>query len=205
MRNNESEQLDLLFSAMAKAQGEMGEAGKGSVNPHLRTRFSDINDLIRATRPALHKHGLTVIQNIITDDDGVSYLRSRLGHSSGQWIQSWVKINPKAGTNINPDQSFGSSVTYLCRYSYKPLVGVITHDEDDDGESYTQESKVNGVKVLDQNMITEMDWELRNEPDIRQNILERGKWNQVKDIPYEKFSAVIEEVRRLKRVKEGKV
>ncbi len=133
--NNKSEQLNELFSALAKAQGEMDTAKMSSLNPFFKNKYASFLDIVKASRPYLSKHGLCISQQILVDDHGNSYLQTLMGHSSGQFIESRIRINP-GKTDI---QSFGSYLSYLKRYSYASIVGVIADDlEDDDAESHMQ-------------------------------------------------------------------
>lgn len=119
-----------LFTALAKAQAEMEVAGLTKNNPFFKSQYADLTEVIRSSRPYLAKHGLSVIQPIITDVNGTMLLRTMLCHSSGEYIASEVKIIPSK----NDVHSLGSAITYLRRYSYISLVGVCA-GEDDDGNA----------------------------------------------------------------------
>lgn len=123
-----SQELSELFAALSKAQSEIRVAVKDSSNPFFKSSYANLQSIIEASRPALCKHGISVLQQIIADGDK-DYLVTILGHSSGQWISSQMRINP-----VKQDvQSLGSYITYLRRYSYAALVGVYDGNEDDDG------------------------------------------------------------------------
>jgi hypothetical protein len=135
-----SAEIDQLATALAKAQGEMGIAGKNQKNPFFKSSYADFEAIIQASRPALSKYGLSVVQppfiyknsNETPSMNGQfndSYLVTILMHSSGQWIKSKARHNPPK-TDI---QSLASYNTYLKRMCYASLVGVATGD-DDDGE-----------------------------------------------------------------------
>jgi hypothetical protein len=127
----ESDQLDQLYSALAKAQGEMEIALTDSVNPFFKSKYSDFTSIVKASRQYLSKNGLSVIQRVMTDDKSTMFLNTRLCHMSGQWIESKMIINPVK----NDIQSIGSYITYLKRYNLASIVGVATDDaNDDDGE-----------------------------------------------------------------------
>lgn len=121
-----------LFAALAKAQAQMATAITSSDNPFFKSKYADFGEIVRASRPALTAQGLSVIQRIILLPDGSEALHSVLGHASGQYIDSLIKIKP-AKSDV---QSLGSYITYLKRYTYAALVGVST--EDDDGEGSMQ-------------------------------------------------------------------
>lgn len=124
-----SDQLDQLFTALAKAQSEFTIATKDKDNPYYKSKYADWKIVVLSTREALTKNGLSVTQPPITTEvDGKSYLITILGHSSGQWIKSKVLYNP-----IKSDvQSLKSYNTSLKRMCYENIVGVITADEEDD-------------------------------------------------------------------------
>lgn len=133
-----------LFTALAKAQAEMEAASLNAQNPFFKNRYADLAQIVKTSRPALTKHGLSVLQPIISHDDGNTYLITMLAHASGQYIESRLRINPPK----SDVQTLGSYITYLRRYSYAALVGIVTSDEDDDGETAVSLQRENSaVKV----------------------------------------------------------
>jgi hypothetical protein len=126
-----SSPLNELFAALAKAQAQMQVAFNNSDNPFFKSKYANFAEIVQASRPALSSNGLSIIQRVVTLVDGSMLLHSVLGHSSGQYIDSTLKISPSK-TDI---QSLGSYITYLKRYAYAALVAVCTDSEDDDGES----------------------------------------------------------------------
>lgn len=131
-----SENLNELFTALAKAQEEITIAEKNVDNVFLKSKYADLVSIINAARPYLTKNGLCVIQQLITVE-GETFLVTRMGHKSGQWIQSKVAVvvKEKSDGKTNYMQAFGSAITYLRKYCYSSLVGVAAGTaEDDDGE-----------------------------------------------------------------------
>ena len=136
-----SPQIDQLATALAKAQSEMLIAAKNQKNPFFKSTYADFEAIIHASRPALCKYGLSVVQPPFIYEDpaactteggplGSSYLITILMHSSGQWIKSKARHNPPK----NDIQSLASYNTYLKRMCYTSMIGVATGD-DDDGEA----------------------------------------------------------------------
>ena len=127
---NESNTLGKLYDALAKAQLEMLPAKTSSDNPFFKSKYADLSEVVRSSRKPLANQSLSVIQRILPKKDGGMMLYTRLGHASGEWIESKMPIKlDKPGI-----QSFGSSLTYLRRYMYAAMVGVVASGEDDDGE-----------------------------------------------------------------------
>lgn len=127
----ESEDLKELYTALAKAQEEMENAKLDSKNPFFKSAYADLPSVIKASRPFLSKNGLAVMQRVMTNGNNTIYLSTRLCHSSGQWIESSMPIDPPKKTI----QDIGSYLTYVRRYTYSALIGVVGADDDDDGEA----------------------------------------------------------------------
>src|SRR4051812_21978663 len=81
-----------LALALAKAQGEFGIADLNKTNPFFKSKYADLMSVVQASRPALSKHGLSIVQSIIHQDDGASTLYTILLHTSGQYIESRMRI-----------------------------------------------------------------------------------------------------------------
>jgi hypothetical protein len=143
--NTQSEQIDQLFTALAKAQGEMSAASKDCKNPFFNSKYADLGSVWAACRDALSRNGICAIQTTLTKENGDVYLKTVLGHGSGQWISSEIKLDiPPAGAveidkfgkekKINVMQTLGSILTYQKRYQLASIVGVAPA-EDDDGNA----------------------------------------------------------------------
>lgn len=124
-----TQDLSELFTALAKAQAVMVDAKTDSKNPFFKSKYADLSSVVKASRKPLTENGLAVTQ-FIRDKEGKAFLFTRLGHTSGQWLDSFIRIQPPK----EDIQSLGSYLTYLRRYSYAAIVGVVASDEDDDGE-----------------------------------------------------------------------
>lgn len=122
----QSEQINDLVTALAKAQGEMGLAVKDAKNPHFNSEYASLGSYILASKTILSKHGLAVIQGPLTHD-GRLYLITTLAHASGQWFRSETPILSEKQTA----QGMGSGISYARRYALSAIVGLA--DKDDDG------------------------------------------------------------------------
>lgn len=127
---NQSENINELAAALAKAQGEYTPALKDSANPFFKSKYANLCSIVKACQEPLSKNSLSISQATNKDESGTWVLTTTLMHSSGQWLKSQTPI-----ITIKPDiQSFGSASTYARRYAWASIAGVTT-DEDDDGES----------------------------------------------------------------------
>lgn len=126
-----STELSSIYKALSKAQAEMDAAKKDS--KAYNYKYADLSEVVRVSRAALFNNDLCVIQRLLEKEDKL-YLYTRLCHSSGQWIESRIGIDiENATSNTKNIQALGSAITYLRRYSYSSILGIIT-EEDDDGK-----------------------------------------------------------------------
>lgn len=123
-----SPELDQLATALAAAQGEMKDAEKTSVNPHLKSKYADLAEVLQTARPVLSKHGLSLVQGVSYGDRQV-HVKTRLLHKSGQYIEDMISIPvPKEDA-----QGVGTGTSYGRRYGATAIIGM--SQDDDDGES----------------------------------------------------------------------
>ena len=130
----QSNEINELMSALAKAQGKMTGALKDCANPFYKSKYADINSVWTACRIPLSENGLAVTQTVHEKENGEVYLKTTLGHSSGQWMASIMPIRIK-NSGKNELQELGGCLSYLRRYALSALVGVTAAEEDDDGNS----------------------------------------------------------------------
>lgn len=124
-------ELNELASALAKAQSEMRNAEKDASNPFFKSNYTTLAAAWDAVRGPLTKNGLSVVQMPGYDPTGALHLTTILLHSSGQSLQSSLKLTPK---DQSP-QSIGSALSYGRRYSLMAMVGLASGDDDDDGNA----------------------------------------------------------------------
>lgn len=142
-----SETLGALATALSAAQSEIENAAKNAKNPHFKSTYADLAELINTTRPVLTKHGLSLVQcpGFL---DGVVLLETMLLHESGEWIKS---IAGAPAAKLDP-QGIGSATTYLRRYALAAFCNIAQEDDDGNGasqggrsEQQRQPAKPNGA------------------------------------------------------------
>ena len=114
-----------LAAALAAAQAEMSHARLDGVNPHFRSRFATLASVIDATRPALSKHGIAVVQ-LPGYSEGRVTVTTRL-----MWGDESVECTAETRPKKDDPQAMGSAVTYLRRYSLAAICGIAAEDDDD--------------------------------------------------------------------------
>ncbi len=195
-----SESIDQLATALAKAQSEFATAGKSKANPFFKSKYADLESIVEASRPALTKYGLSVVQSpFIVSSEASSCLVTILLHASGQWIKSTAAHNPPK----NDIQSLSSYNTYLRRMCYASLIGVVTGEEDDDGEramirssAPTMPTVERTIVTIDSDQIEELNNVLNECPQIATRVKRGLGIDKLSDMPKSEF------FKSLNRIKE---
>ena len=125
----QSESINELAAALAKAQGRIKGALKDTSNPFFKSKYADLASVWEACRSALSENGLSVVQTTTCDNPESVTVETQLIHSSGQWIRGCLTMRPAK----SDPQGIGSTITYARRYGLAAIVGVAP--EDDDGNA----------------------------------------------------------------------
>lgn len=133
----QSEQINELAAALAKAQGSMANATMNRTNPHFKSKYADLSSVLDAIRTPLSASGLSVVQTMQMTERGMM-LRTTLMHASGQFISTEYPLPA-----TQRPHEMGSALTYARRYSLAALV-CNSADEDDDGNVAMASKPTNG-------------------------------------------------------------
>ncbi len=117
-----------LFAALAAFQGAVTPPKKTAVNPHFKSRFADLADVLEAVRAPLAAQGLSLTQMAVGACDGYVRVVTLVAHKSGQWLKGVLDMPLAQKT----PQGVGSAISYARRYCAMAALGIAA--EDDDGE-----------------------------------------------------------------------
>ena len=131
----QSASIGELTKALSQFQGSVKQP-KLNKSVTVRTKeggsykfqYADLGACISAAAPELQKNGLAVIQTIQGQ-----VLVTTLSHTSGEFINSQMPLN-QSTLFSTAFQSIGSMITYLKRYAYCAILGIVA-DEDDDANA----------------------------------------------------------------------
>jgi hypothetical protein len=178
-----SENINELASALAKAQAVMKPALKDKKNPHFKNLYASLNSVIEASKDALSVNGLSVSQQI-TEINDKTFLVATLMHSSGQYIRSYLAIK----SDISTPQKLGSCLTYYRRYSLSALIGIDADECDDDGnEASKPQTKVAQPmtqiqKISDAHLVDITEW-VGDDEEWREKILGAYRVKTLSELP----------------------
>lgn len=123
----ESEHVDQLYSALAKAQGALGKVvtNKEVKGAKVNYKYAELSVVLDAVREPFTANGLAVLQMLVGLEAGIG-LTTRLVHESGQWTESTVPM----GADGRDPHATGSWTTYTRRYALLALAGLAPEDDD---------------------------------------------------------------------------
>jgi len=124
----QSETLKELMPALIKAQGSIKHALKDAKNPHFKNQYATLESVIDATKEALLKNDISIVQAHTT----ANTLVTTLYHKSGEFLQSEVNLF----MSRQDMQQLGSATTYARRYALASMLNI--SQEDDDGNAAAQ-------------------------------------------------------------------
>ena len=124
-----SETASKVSAALVAAQSEIGNVPFDSVNPHFGSKFVSLAGVLAAVKPVLNRHGIALMQPAASEG-GIVRVQTVFLHTSGEQI-AFPPLTMPMGDKANA-QNYGSTVTYLRRYSICAALG-IAGEEDDDG------------------------------------------------------------------------
>ena len=124
---DQNDKIAKLWAALAKAQTKLKTIPKSGLNPHFRSKYATLDDILKIALPTFGSCGISITQWNSTTDRGVK-VRTVIGHEDGASISDELELP----CDISKPQSFGSAFTYARRYALQSALGIAA-EEDDDG------------------------------------------------------------------------
>ena len=119
-----------LYTKLNEVKKEIGAISKDSTNPFFKSKYFDINSLLKHVEPLLQKNGLLLLQPIIKGE----VFSEIIDIESGESVVSSIQL-----PQIEDPQRIGSCVSYYRRYTLQSLISL--QSEDDDANSASQAVK----------------------------------------------------------------
>lgn len=134
-----SESIDpKLAAALVAFQSEVENPKKNA--KAYNYKYAPLDECMNICRPILAKHGLAIIQyDCKTNDRGEMELTTMLVHSSGASLVG-QDCCPFVKGGRNPVQDYGATQSYLRRYAYQSMLGIVSEDDSDASNVYAGKS-----------------------------------------------------------------
>jgi hypothetical protein len=117
-----------FWKAFFEVQKEMPLLVKRAVNPHHKSKYPDLLEVITTIKPVLHKHGMLYYHAVHGDGDLISVTTVLMHVETGQSFSETLTSRPDKPNA----QAIGSLITYMKRYMLVAMLGLAA-EEDDDG------------------------------------------------------------------------
>ena len=145
-------QLAALYGALATARGGFAPITKGrEVSVRMRAggvstfAYADMDELLRATTPALAANGLAFMSPFTRLRPWVMVQRVILAHAGGARLVFTFKSSPPDGEDL---KTLGGYQTYLTRYAYRSVL-VLSGGEDADDMPQEHARNEQGAQARD--------------------------------------------------------
>lgn len=147
----------LVSTALAEFHHNTPTVFKTAENLFFKSKYADLHSIKATCDPVLHEKGLIITQFPGGDGATPTLITSLIHVGSGEYMESET---PLMLAKDDP-QAQGSAITYMRRYAYCAILGIVT-DPDDDGEramrrdtfqsdpshtSYERTETVNGQQI----------------------------------------------------------
>jgi hypothetical protein len=119
-----------LYTKLNEVKKEIGAISKDSTNPFFKSKYFDINSLLKHVEPLLQKNGLLLLQPIISNE----VFSEIVDIETEESVTSSIAL-----PEMEDPQKLGSAITYYRRYTLQSLLGL--QAEDDDANSASQATK----------------------------------------------------------------
>jgi len=140
-----------IYSAVAKAMGEIKRVGKDNRNTEQKYDFASIDDFMAMVGPICAANGLVTI----IDEDVREFVEKPGKYGPTQWVSITYQITtwhasgeqlPTVRRHVevirNGPQAYGAAQSYVLKQYYRGLLAIPTGDKDDPDYETTPEGPV---------------------------------------------------------------
>ena len=119
-----------IFPKLLKVQQAATAVKKNSSNPFFKSKYFDINELLRVVKPVLNENGLIITQQLThihnPGNEVAPALRTSITDvDSGERLSEIVPL-----PSYKNAQEMGSAITYVRRYALQAMLGLEAIDDD---------------------------------------------------------------------------
>ena len=139
-----SEDISEIATTLSEFQGTLVQPKlekevkvKTKTGGEYKFKYVDLDGCMKSAASGLKATGLSVVQ-LVCDGKLVTIFL----HKSGQWIKSIVFL-PQQTSDY---QAFGSALTYLKRYTYCAILGIVADADDDANYAHGNQVEVRSTK-----------------------------------------------------------
>jgi len=183
-----------IYDALYLVKRDLKAVRKDKTNPHFKSKFADINDVLEVLKEPLDKHGILLLQPLTYDTEGRHVLSTILSFQ-GQTLEYSTIIPVEKATA----QALGSALTYMRRYSLVSLFGL--EQEDDDGNRASKQWPKSHTPTITEPQRKRL-FAIAKSRDIGEDLLKaiikKHGFESSKDIDFIAYEKIINEIEAIK-------
>lgn len=213
-----SEQIDLIATALSKAQASYEPINFSQVNPYTNKKYCELDDIKQAIKQPFAENNLSFVQILLTTDEGQRLLLTRLLHNSGQWIGSKTRFIPP----LDDLHEYNSIVQEHKKTDLMALCGITAANDpyDDDAEramKHVRNKEIRGTDLEYQNPkarpkgqstaliskdhLVDLELELDEYPDLLKQIYKANQIESLADLPDCDYRKTVDRIRKIKELR----
>lgn len=135
MKYKHSESIKSILPAMIKAQSKMPQLSKDANNPHAKSKYLTLDNILGSLLPILNEQDILLSQIPVQKQEGNNRaiaVDTKFLHKSGEYFYyPGVFFDFEKGGRMNNTQSTGSIITYARRYELTSILGISTNEDAD--------------------------------------------------------------------------
>ena len=190
----QSEQINELAAALAKAQSVMPKAKMSGINSRFADKatgktgaYATFDDIRDAVKEPLTFYGISYTQHPYSINGEVG-VETMLIHDSGQWMRSRFGVP----ASKHDPQAYGSLLTYVRKFALAAAAGVSTQ-EDTDADEVSHEPPSSTISP-DQVAIIRKELERHNKPESK--ILKHKNLNDLSELKQSQYDRLLDNIRQ---------
>ena len=176
-----------IYMALAAAQSEMGNLMKGAINPHFRSSYSTLSEVVSAAREALARHGIAFFHTMAAEGEQM-YMKTILAHGASE---TTIECAVPLVVDKNNMQGMKSATTYAKRIGLESLTGLAPQDDDGNAAAAAKPMPKATVPQLKPRLISisqvaNLESMLMDKPSCREILLKgwNGKLENIREDAY---------------------
>lgn len=135
MAFKQSESIKTILPLMIEVQSEVPQLSKDRDNPHAKSRYVTLDNILGNVLPILNSKGVLLQQIPVEEKDENGHrigVKTIFLHKSGEYMEyPPVFYEFEKGGRMNNTQSVGSIISYARRYAITSILALSTAEDDD--------------------------------------------------------------------------
>lgn len=130
-----------LTTKLLEIQKKGVELQKSALNPHFKSKYIPLEEVIGKVIPLLNDNGIVLLQSVGHYEGTPVLVTSLIDAETDERVETAAPLILDKQT----PQAVGSAITYMRRYSILSLLGLVA-DEDDDANAATPQRRTRTVR-----------------------------------------------------------